>query len=268
MRPDLGAAICPEENTNRIPGCPIVNSAAPWSAYDQSVAIRTVRSLSACAVAVVLGAVPLAAVDLEQYRSFRLGSSTAAVMTVAGTASPRDLKTVLMRPALLQELEWRPPFKPDRVAPKADPVRRVVFSFIDDQLLKIVVEYERSRTEGLTRDDMIEVLSAAYGAHDRLPVPGGERSGDDALDAAAVIARWRSAEATVTLQRYDFVGGYALVVTSVRLGARARQAQAAGAALDLREAPERDAALLRVRADAAREASQKTRSANKASFIP
>jgi hypothetical protein len=223
--------------------------------------------MGACAVAVALGA-PLAAADLGQYRGFRLGSSTVAVMEMAGTSSPHDLKTLLLRPALIQELEWRPPFKPDRVAPKGDPVRRVVFSFVDDQLLKIAVEYERSRVEGLTREDMVEALSVAYGAHDRLPAPGGERSGDDALDAAAVIARWRSAEATVTLQRYDYVGGYALVVASVRLEQLARQAQTAGARLDLRDTPERDAALLRTRADAAREASEKTRATNKAGFTP
>jgi len=222
-------------------------------------ALNTVRSVGACAVAVVFGASTLAAADLEQYRDFRLGTSAATVVKMAGTTSPRDLMTVLPGPVLLQELEWRP---------RGDPVRRVVFSFVDDQLLKIVVEYEQSRTEGLTKNDMVAALSVAYGPHEPLPAPHGERSGYDALDAATVIAQWRTAENAVTLQRYDYVGGYALVVASVRLEQRARQAQAAAAALNAREAQARAAALLRFRADAAREASERTRSANKATFIP
>jgi hypothetical protein len=230
-------------------------------------ASSTVNGVGVCAVAFVIGAWPLAAADLAQYRGFRLESSTTAVMDVSGATSPHDLKTVVARPALLQELEWRPPSACVRVAQTRDPVRRVVFSFVDDRLRKIVAEYDRSRTEGLSRADMIEALEASYGPHDRFASAEGERGGADELAGAAVIARWRTPQTVVTLQRYDYVGGYALVVASVRLEQYARQAEAAGALLDARGARAGDAGLLRIRTDAAREA-EKTRLANKASFTP
>ena len=227
----------------------------------------TVRALGTCAAVFLIGAWPLAAADLEQYRGFRLGSSTAATLKMSGAMSPRDMKSTRLQPELLQELEWRPPLHCDWVGPTCDPVRRVILSFVDDHLGKLVVEYERSRTEGLSRADLVEALSVAYGPHDRLPSPEGERSGDDALDGAAVIARWRTVETVVTLQRYDYIGAYVLVVASVRLERRARQAQAAWTLINGREAGAGDAALLGIRANAAREA-ERTRSANKASFTP
>jgi hypothetical protein len=227
----------------------------------------TVRSLCVWTALALAGASPLAAADLDRYRDFRLGSSTAAVLKVAGSAAPSDLKSTLLWPALLQKLEWRPPLNSDRGGARGDPVRRIVFSFLDDQLLKIIVEYERSRTEGLTRNDMVGALSIAYGPQPQLS-SGEARIGDDALHAAIVIARWRTAETAVTLQRYDYVGEYALVITAVRLEERARRAQAAGAALAALAEPAHGVARLRILADEAREASEKTRAANKAAFTP
>jgi len=227
----------------------------------------TVRPLCAFAAFLILERSPVAAADLDQYRDFRLGSSTATVLKLARPASPGDVKSILLRPVLLQTLAWRPPFTSGRGGSRGDPVRRIVFSFLDDQLLKIVVEYERSRTEGLTRNDMVSALSGVYGLQDP-PFSGGERGGDDALDAAIVIARWRTADTHVSLQRYDYVGEYALVITAMRLEQRARKAQAAGAALDAGETQARGVARLRILADEAREAAEKTRLVNKATFTP
>ena len=228
----------------------------------------SVKVVGVCAVVFIIGVWPLAAADLDQYRGFRLGSSTTAVVKVWGAVSARDQKTALRRSALLQELEWRPPLICDQMGRNGDSVRRVVLSFVDDRLWQIVAEYERSRTEGLSGADMVDALSVSYGPRDRLLLPEGERGRADALAGAAVIARWRTAETVVTLQRYDYVGGYALVVVSVRLEPSARQAQAAGVWLDARGgAGAGDAALLRIRTDAAREA-EKTRSVNKAGFTP
>ena len=235
--------------------------------YYRCMPFGTVRPLYAWAAFLILGASPLAAADLNQYREFRLGSSTAAVLKLARAASPGDVKSTLLRPALLQTLAWRPPFASDRGGPSADPVRRIVFRFVDDQLLKIVVEYERSRTEGLTRNDMVSALSVVYGPQDPF-VSGAEGGGDEALDAAVVIARWRTAETAVSLQRYDYVGEYALVITAIRLEQQARKAQAAAAALDTRDAHARGLARLRILAEEAREASEKIRSMNKATFTP
>ena len=227
--------------------------------------ITTVGWVGTFAGVVTLGASVLAT-DLEQYRDFRLGSSTAVVAKVAGTTSARDLKTLHVRPALLQELDWRPPYNVDRSASGADSVRRVVFSFVDDQLFRMVVEYDRSRTAGMTNDDMIAALSSAYGP--RGPVPSRMPVQHDVLDASTAIAQWRTADTSVVLQHSEYGDGYGLVLTSVRLEQLARKAQAAAAAIDAREAPAREAALLKGQRDAAREAAEKTRSTNKEAFKP
>ena len=222
--------------------------------------------LGATACLVVLAASALSAADLAQYRDFRLGNSTAAVGTATETDLGRDLTTIHRQPALLQELQWRPPLGRDR-AIGGDSVRSIVFSFIDDQLFTILVNYERSRTEGLTTADMIAALSAIYGDRARLTSPP-RPSGGYALDAPTPVAQWRSSDTTVTLQHHEYKGEFALTVTSVPLEQQARKAQATAVANDARDAPAREAALRKSEAVAIRERDAKTRSTNKETFEP
>src|SRR5690349_17055084 len=44
---------------------------------------------------------------LSQYRNFALGSDVASVAALA-SVDPADAKTIHQRPAVLQDLEWRP----------------------------------------------------------------------------------------------------------------------------------------------------------------
>ena len=39
-------------------------------------------------------------------------------------------------------------------------LKKVIFTFYNDQLSRIVVSYDRDRTEGLTAEDLIEAVSA------------------------------------------------------------------------------------------------------------
>jgi hypothetical protein len=214
---------------------------------------------AAVGTAIVLAAttVAVSAVDLEQYRDFRLGSSTAVVRKAAGTTQVGDLQTLHARPALIQELQWRPPYRPEQgTAP--DPVRDVVFRFVDDQLFEMLV----------TAADMIAAITSAYGPVDRgSSVPRG-RVGYTAVDTATVLATWRNEGSTVALQHYDYGGGYALVITSVALEQRARTATASAVAIDKTEAPAREAARIKSEDDASRDAAERTRSVNKGGFKP
>ena len=90
-----------------------------------------------------------------------LGSSLAVVAETSGTAAT-EARTLHERPAKIQELKWRAPY-PAFDAVDADPVRDILFTFADGALYQIVVTYERSRVEGLTDADLIDVVSAAYG---------------------------------------------------------------------------------------------------------
>ena len=196
-----------------------------------------------------------------------LRSSTADVIARGGAAE-RDLKTLHERPALLQELSWRPPYVLGRNFIDRDSVATIVFSFIDNQLFRMTIDYERSRTEGLTKEDLITSLSAVYGPRSMQPAPTAPRSASDSLDTETVIATWRQGDATLTLNQSAYSGGFSLTITSIALEALARKAQATAVTMDAREAPAREAARAKEQADAARAAAEKIRTTNKGAFKP
>jgi hypothetical protein len=218
------------------------------------------------AAIVLFASWPVAAADLGTYRDFQIGTSTADVIARTGAAE-RDVKTLHERPALLQELSWRPRYASGRVSADRDSVASIVFSFIDNQLFRMAIDYERSRTEGLTKEDMITSLSAMYGPRSTRPVTA-PRSAFDSLDTPIVIATWRQDDATLTLNQSPYSGSFSLVVTSIALEALARKAQATAVTTDAREAPAREAARVKEQADAARAAAEKTRTTNKDTFKP
>ena len=75
--------------------------------------------------------------------------------------NPSQAKVIYSRPALMQELEWRPAsFGPSS---QTRSVKNVVLSFYDGKLYRVVVNYDRYETEGMTPDDVVEAISATYG---------------------------------------------------------------------------------------------------------
>ncbi|MEP7274419.1 MAG: hypothetical protein ABI882_23205, partial [Acidobacteriota bacterium] len=102
----------------------------------------------------------LSAQDLSKYRGFHL-TSTLPVVAKQLQMKATDAKTIHKRPATIQELEWQSPY----LDPKqpADSVRNVLFRFYNGELFRMVVSYDRERTEGLTVADLIEALSVKYG---------------------------------------------------------------------------------------------------------
>jgi hypothetical protein len=216
---------------------------------------------------ILLASWPVAAADLGTYREFKIGASTADVIAHTGAAE-RDVKTLHERPALLQELSWRRPYVSGRNSPDGESVAAIVFSFIDNQLFRMAIDYDRSRTEGLTNEDMITSLSAMYGPRSTRPAPIVPRPSFDSIDTRTVIATWRDGDATLTLNQSTYSGGFSLVITSISLEALARKAQATAVTMDAREAPAREAARAKEQADAARAAAEKTRTTNKDTFKP
>jgi len=213
----------------------------------------------------VLTGAPAAAAGLDRYRDFALGASTGDILATTRTL-PRDLTTVHSRPSLLQNLSWRP----GRSGP-GDPnasISAVHFSFLDDRLFRIVVDYSRSGTEGLSHADMTAALSAVYGPASAAPARAKARAGYDSLDATRAIATWRDGDASVALNASEYSGTFGLVITSVSREGLARKAQAAAVVMDDREAPVREAARLKAAADASKAADEATRTTNKATFLP
>ena len=218
------------------------------------------------AACIVLAVSTVSSAELSRYREFELGASVATVTAVTQNAT--RVKTVHSRPALLQQLEWRPRYMAGAPQADRDSIGEVVFSFVDDQLFQMSIAYAQDRTSGLTDADMVGSLTAVYGAPSSPSPRPRTTAGLVALDAPVVIAEWRHAETTVVLQRREYSESFFLVITSLPLDTIARKAQATAVAMDQREAPAREAALLKKRADDEKVAAERTRSTNKKVFQP
>jgi hypothetical protein len=232
----------------------------------------TTRTCTLLIAVLSLTAPLLHAQDLGRHRDVRLGSNVLSVAGAHGLSSP-DVKTVHERPALLQNLEWRSKRFLSALVAADDPLNDITFSFYNDQLFRIVANYDRQRTEGLTDADLIEAMTTAYGPLQPLPPvrtagrsPLSPRNGYS--DDEQVIARWEDTESTVTLLRTRYPAAVSLVVLSKRLSGLAQSATAEAARLDRVEAPGREAARLQKEADETRVSAEKARPANKAIFKP
>jgi hypothetical protein len=208
--------------------------------------------------------------DRTRYRDYRLGSTLASVAALT-KVSASEAKTLHQRPTLIQELDWRQPYvmSGSTMSP-SDPVQRIVFSFYDDQLFRLVISYDRHRTDGLTDGDMIEAISQMYGVA-LLQASSTRVSGlptSLAAEFGAPIALWGDADYAVALYRSSFVSEFRVVVTSPRLDALAQTATAEAIRLDQHDAPQREADRKQQEAEDTRTAQEKARLANKATFKP
>ena len=224
----------------------------------------------AVAAVLVLCAQAAQTQDRSRYRDFRLGANLTSVAALAKLPAS-GAKTVHQRPALIQELEWRQPFvTTGPTMSQSDPLQRIVFSFYDDQLFRLVISYDRQRTNGLTDGDMIEAISATYGKALLQSSPGNV----PALAASLVtelgppIAQWGDVDYSVALYRSSFASEFRVVVTSPRLDALALIATTEAIRLDERDAPQREVERKEKEAADTRAAQEKARLANKAAFKP
>ena len=147
-------------------------------------------------------------------------------------------------------------------------MKQIVFSFYDNQLSKLVVDYDHDRTAGMTDADLIDAISSEYGPQMR---PGVKNNRDVTprveAESGTPVARWGDADYSVVLYR-SYASGFRIIVTSLRLEALARTAAAQATLLDEREAPQREIARQKKETEDARASQEQARLANKAAFRP
>jgi hypothetical protein len=229
--------------------------------------IRT-RMLATVAFGFVLSTHSLQGQGRPQYRDFQLGGDLPAVSARSGVAAS-EVKTIHLRPAVIQELEWRIPyFVSGSTAPRNDPVQQIVFSFYNDQLFKLVINYDRQRTAGMTDADMIAGISGEYGSPlqpevKKTPAVASQIE----IESGSPIARWGAGDYSVVLYRSSYAS-FRLIVTSPRLEALARTADAQAIRMDEREAPQREIARQKKAVEDTRASQEKARLTNKAAFRP
>lgn len=199
--------------------------------------------------------------DLSRYREFQLGTDLAAVAKQAHSDSSAA-KVIQQRPALLQELTWRP----QTFGSATEPVRAIVFSFYNGELYQIAIDYDSTRTEGMSPSDMVEAISANYGAATSPPVPvkTPERYGE----TDEILASWENNDNSVRLVRRAYSHEFAMIAVEKKLVALAQSSIMVAERLDAQEAPEREAARAQAEADMARAKSEQARTKNKPNFRP
>ncbi len=227
--------------------------------------MRKTLSRSALGLFVGIGvlAPPALSEGLSGYRDFQLGSDLPTVVKRIG-ANPPQAQVIHSRPTLIQELAWRP----QSLGPSltSESAQEVVFTFFAGALSRIQVNYDRYETEGLTAEDMIEAISANYGAVVKSSVPA--KTAEDSLDKEQLLARWEDPEHRFELIRFAYGPTYRLIGVLKSLEAPVRAANLEAKRLDDQEAPQRDAARFAAEKDAAKAKLEKTRLMNKAKFRP
>ena len=229
-----------------------------------------VSGLAIAALAVVLSTAPVRAQTQADYREFALGSPVARVLAqVHSTVA--DVALLHERPALLQELRWRAPyFATGPSSAPIDPVQQILFSFFDNQLFRITIDYDPLRTEGMTDADVVAALSERYGMP-LLPSDPTQTSvalSAVSLNSSTAVARWSDGDIGVVLSRIRFNSGFQVVVRSERLSGLARVADAEAIQAEAAAAPALELARKQRAADDARMAKEKARASNSAAFRP
>ena len=225
------------------------------------------RNLALSVCWLVLWTPLIYAQDLSRYREFQLGMNLLAVAKQID-ARPSEVKAIHQRPAVIQELEWRPRLAPTS-SREAGSVNEVLFTFYNGELFRMVVSYDQQKTQGLTDQDMIEAISATYGM---ATIPAAKiilfSSSYIYNDSEKVIARWEDPQSSLNLFRSSNQPSFGMLVLSKRVDALAQDAIREAIQLDEQEAPQRDIARRKKEGEEIRAAQEKARPANKADFRP
>ena len=177
--------------------------------------------------------------DLSKYRTFSFGMSLATVSKQVNLDAS-ELQLIHQQPAVIQELTWYPP-QPFGSSRAAEPVQKILLSFENGALYRILVTYDSSAIKGLTDEDMIRVLSAKYGVATRPVAEVNFPTNPSYNSTEKVIARWEDNQYSLSLIRSSVPETFAIVMFDKRLDAQAGVSIAESVQLERQEAPQKEA---------------------------
>lgn len=214
------------------------------------------------ALCIVLGATLLDAQVRPHYRMYRMGDDILAISRQLGVPIPAASQA----PSTVRELRWRADYV-RRGTEAADPVERLMFSFHDNQLFRIVIDYAPTRTDGMRAADVVAAVAKVYGSPTKRLDPPAQVGLQPMRPIDTVVAQWNDDDLHVALLQLDGRPAFRLIVASPLLQARARTAGNHEAAADLNEwaAGQAERTATGNQTDEARE---QIRRVNIASFIP
>jgi hypothetical protein len=200
------------------------------------------------------------------YRTYQMGDDRLTISRQIGV--PSAPVTLPGAPGVVQDVRWRAQYVRRGDAGSGDPVARLVFSFYEDQLFRIVIDYASDRTEGMTEADMVAAVSHVYGPPAKRIRPTEQAGVPRQQLEDTVIAEWITSAQHVSLLTLGDQAAFRMIVASVPLEAMARAAGARDAPADPQDRISIDAGRLHADGGKAATARETTRRANIASFIP
>ena len=200
--------------------------------------MKLIRNIAICLTMAVLCVPLIQAQDLSKYRQFSIGTSLAEVSKQIDRR-PGDAALIQQSPATIQQLDWWPVSL--NILTKPESVQKVVFSFYNGTLYKIVATYDSDATAGLTGSDMVALLSAGYGPATKTTVKTSSQ-GDTAYGYTEPIGQWVDPHYSATLSRESFLNGFQIVVLSKQLNAQAEASIIEAAKQERADAPQKEIA--------------------------
>jgi hypothetical protein len=236
---------------------------------ETGIVMKSTLLLALSIAGVVVSSQQISAQDLSTYRDFRLGMSLADVAKHAEI--PLEPRVIQQRPALIQELTWQP--QRWLASTRSESLKKIQFSFYNGQLSRMVVTYDRDKTEGLTVEDMTAAISATYGlallpTTPLAPSAPVDAAGSRTLDDDKILAGWADSEHSIDLFQSPYQMVFGLVVRSRSIDGLAQAALTEGARLDAEEAPQREIDRQQKSTDDKRVRTAAARQSNKQTFRP
>jgi len=210
--------------------------------------MKIMRSVVVSLAMILLCAPVIHGQDLSKYRNFPFGTSLASVSKQLDR-QPIEAEVIHQQPALIQELTWYPS-QPYGSSRPAEPVEKILFSFCNGELYRMLVFYDSSAIKGLADEDMIRVVSAKYGAATRPVAEVNFPTNPSYRATEKVIARWEDSRYSVNLFRSSSSHIFAIVMFDKRLDAQAGVSIAESVQLEQQEAPLKEASRVKKENDA------------------
>lgn len=202
---------------------------------------------------------------LAHYRGVTIGDSLQVVVDRLQIIAT-DIKVVHERPSLVQEITWRPRLFVSGTTLDPDPLMEMVLTFHAGKLARIVVAYDRDKTQGMTNADLHEALSGVYGVSTILATPV-QRPTSASADRQT-FGRWEDGETLMLLWREQYPMRVGLTITSITADALLQDAIRSGARVTADEAPARNQARAAAEAAVIAARNEKIRLENKTKFKP
>lgn len=199
------------------------------------------------AMMILISASVIHAQDLSKYRTFSFGTSLDSISKQVDR-HPAEAQVIHREPALIQELTWYPPLPIESSRP-AEPVEKVVFSFYNGALYRMLLVYNSSAIKGLTDVDMIRVVSAKYGVATRPVANVNFPTNPSYMATEKVVARWEDSQYSLNLFRFSASDTFAIVMFDKQLDAQAGASIAESVLVEQLEAPQREADRVKKQAD-------------------